>query len=102
MRPEEIKMEIDNLVLAEKLILVEDVWDSIAESNPELPLPEWQRQELDQRYQDYKDGTLGLHDWNSVHEELRNKYITQQVGAWRDKFGGNIYEYGIYGGDQER
>ncbi len=47
MRIEEIKNEIDKLGLAERLLLVEDVWDSIAKSNLELPVPEWQKKELD-------------------------------------------------------
>ncbi len=49
MRPDEIKQEIGKLNLSEKLLLVEDVWDSIAQSNSELPLPEWQKRELDKR-----------------------------------------------------
>ncbi|OIP49951.1 MAG: addiction module protein [Deltaproteobacteria bacterium CG_4_10_14_3_um_filter_60_8] len=64
--------EIDNLALPEKILLVEDIWDSIARSNAELPLPEWQRQELDQRYAEYKAGKATLHDWQDVHAALRN------------------------------
>jgi hypothetical protein len=41
MRPEEIKQEMNKLNLAEKLLLVEDIWDSIAQGNSELPMPEW-------------------------------------------------------------
>ncbi len=37
MRPEEIKAEISQLELSEKILLVEDIWDSIASSNSELP-----------------------------------------------------------------
>ncbi len=74
MRPEEIKQEINKLNLAEKLLLVEDIWDSIAQGNSELPMPEWQKIELDKRYKNYKAGGLNLHDWQSVHEDLRNKY----------------------------
>jgi putative addiction module component (TIGR02574 family) len=74
MRPEEIKREISKLNLSEKLLLIEDIWDSIAQGNSELPLPEWQRQELDKRYKEYKAGEQNLHDWQSVHEEIRNKY----------------------------
>jgi putative addiction module component (TIGR02574 family) len=74
MRPNEIKQEIDKLNLAEKLLLIEDVWDSIAQDNSELPMPEWQKLELDKRYKEYKEGEQELHDWQSVHEELRNKY----------------------------
>ena len=74
MRPDQIRNEIDELELSEKLLLVEDIWDSIAASNSEIPLPEWQKKELDRRYNEYKDGKLNLHDWKSVHEDLRNKY----------------------------
>ena len=74
MRPEEIKQEIIKLNLAEKLLLVEDIWDYIAQGNSELPMPEWQMRELDKRYQEYKAGGQNLHDWQSVHEDLRNKY----------------------------
>ena len=74
MRPEEIKAEISQLELSEKILLVEDIWDSIASDNSELPMPEWQKQELDNRYQEYKKGNIELHDWKSVHEGLRDKY----------------------------
>ncbi|MBI4690427.1 MAG: addiction module protein [Nitrospirae bacterium] len=70
----EIIKEIENLRLSEKLILVEDIWDSIARSNAELPISEWQKSELAKRYNDYKNGNLMLHDWEGVHEELRSKY----------------------------
>ncbi len=74
MKPEEIKVEISKMGLSEKLILVEDIWDSIATSNTELPMPEWQKKELDRRYKDYKQGKIELHDWRTVHQELREKY----------------------------
>jgi putative addiction module component (TIGR02574 family) len=74
MRPDEIKREIKKLNLSEKLLLIEDIWDSIAQSNSELPMPEWQKRELDKRYSQYKAGEQNLHDWQSVHEGIRNKY----------------------------
>ena len=74
MRADEIKKEIAKLDLAEKILLVEDVWDSIAEGNSEIPLAEWQRKELDSRYKEYKSGETNLHSWQSVHEEIKNNY----------------------------
>ena len=73
MRPKEIVEEIDKLGLSEKLILVEDIWDGIAKHNAELPMPEWQKAELDKRYSEYKGGKSKLHDWEGVRAELRNK-----------------------------
>jgi putative addiction module component (TIGR02574 family) len=74
MRPEDIRNEIDGLELSEKLLLVEDIWDSIASGNSDLPMPEWQKMELKKRYKEYKDGNLKLHGWKEVHEGLRDKY----------------------------
>jgi putative addiction module component (TIGR02574 family) len=73
MRPNEIIREIDKLELSEKLILVADIWDSIARSQSMLPLPEWQKNELDKRYAEYKSGKLGLYDWKEVHSTVREK-----------------------------
>ena len=74
MRPEEIKNEISRLALSQKLLLVEDIWDSIAESNSDIPMPEWQKKELDKRYKEYTEGELALHDWEMVHNDLREKH----------------------------
>ena len=74
MEAEKIKAEINQLKLSEKILLVEDIWDSIAITNAELPMPEWQKQELDSRYKEYEKGDLELYDSNSVHESLSEKY----------------------------
>ena len=74
MTSERIKDEISRLGLSEKLLLVEDIWDSIAASNSEIPMPMWQKQELDKRYEEYKEGKLELHDWEDIHKGLRDKY----------------------------
>ena len=74
MSSEQIKDEISRLGLSEKLLLVEDIWDSIAASNSEIPMPMWQKQELDKRYEEYKEGKLELHDWEDIHKGLRDKY----------------------------
>jgi len=50
----------------------EDIWDSIAAKNLEMPM--WQKRELGRRYKEYREGRLELHDWEDVHESLRKKY----------------------------
>ena len=74
MEPKKILKEVEKLELSEKIILVEDIWDSIAKNNVALPMPEWQKIELDKRYDDYKKDKLALHKWEDVHKDLRNKY----------------------------
>lgn len=74
MRTEQIKDEINSWGLSEKLLLVEDIWDSIAADNSQIPMPMWQKQELDRRYNEYKAKKLELHDWEGVHAGLRQRY----------------------------
>lgn len=72
--PEQLKTEIAQLALAEKLLLVEDIWDSIAAASESLPLPKWQKEALDKRYSDYRKKDSDLHDWKAVHEKLRKRH----------------------------
>ena len=74
MRPDEIKKGVNELGLSEKLLLVEDIWDSIAADNSEIPMQAWQKNELDNRYKEYREVKLCLHDWEEVHKEIRKKY----------------------------
>jgi putative addiction module component (TIGR02574 family) len=74
MRAHDLKHEVEQLALSEKLLLVEDLWDSIAQSNDVLPMPEWQKSELDKRYAAYKAGDATLQSSQSVHEDMRDRY----------------------------
>ena len=47
-----MQAEINQLKLSEKILLVEGIWDSIAITNAELPMPEWQKQELAEQISD--------------------------------------------------
>ncbi len=52
--------EILELPVAERMRLVEAIWDSISAAPESLPLTQWQREELDRRLADYEaDPTSG-------------------------------------------
>jgi len=74
MEPDKIAAEINRLSLAQKLILTQDIWDSIARESGKLSMPEWQKNELEKRYGQYKQGKMGLHDWQEIHNELRTRH----------------------------
>jgi putative addiction module component (TIGR02574 family) len=74
MEPAEIADEIKMLSIPQRLLLAQDIWDAIALENDKLPLPEWQKSELDKRYNQYKQGKLELFDWQEVHNQLRNSH----------------------------
>ena len=55
--------EILHLPPAERLRLVEDIWDSLAASTANVPVPDWHRAELDQRLADpAEQATISLDD----------------------------------------
>ena len=59
------------LPLAERLQLVEDLWDSIAAEQDQLPLPEWQARELQERAARYDAGQESTHSWDEVVAHAR-------------------------------
>ena len=71
MELDEITSEINRLSATQKLIIVQDIWDSIAQESNRLSMPEWQKKELSKRYARYKNGKTNLHDWQAVHDKLR-------------------------------
>ena len=74
MEPDKIISEINRLSVPQRLILAQDIWDSIAQESDSLPISDWQKDELEKRYSLFKQGQQGLHDWNEVHKELRKRY----------------------------
>ena len=64
---------IRDLPIDERIQLVEDVWDSIAEDQQKLELTQSQREELNRRLSAYeKDGDAG-NDAGTVLEGIRRR-----------------------------
>lgn len=65
--------EILQLSVAERIQLVEDIWDSIAVTPEAVPLTEEQKAELDRRVESYranpKDGVM----WQDLKNKLSEK-----------------------------
>jgi putative addiction module component (TIGR02574 family) len=45
---------IDQLSVAQRILLVEEIWDSIAEQETDIPLTDAQRQDLERRIANYE------------------------------------------------
>ena len=62
---------LEKLPLAERIQLVEDLWDSIARSQEqELPVPEWQKAELRRRRQEYLKNPDSAKPWSEVKRSI--------------------------------
>lgn len=62
--------EIRKLSVAERLELVEDVWDSIVAEGDGLPVPESHRQTLARRRQEHRDHPDDVVPWEEVRAQL--------------------------------
>lgn len=65
------KADILQLSVAERLDLVEAIWDSIAATPELLPLTEGQRAELDRRLGAYDEEPGAGAPWSSVRERIQ-------------------------------
>ena len=62
---------LEQLPLTERLLLVEDLWDSIARScEVYLPIPEWQKAELMRRKQRYMQNPDCAIPWSEVKRSI--------------------------------
>ena len=62
--------EILQLSVAEKVQIIEDIWDSIANTPEELPLSESEKQELDKRLESYNQNPDEGIEWETLKRNL--------------------------------
>ena len=65
--------DILELSVAERIQIVEDIWDSIAAVPEAVPLSEEQKKELDLRLQAYHQNPDAGSPWNEVKERILNR-----------------------------
>ena len=66
--------QIFELSVADRLRLVEDLWDSIADSPEKLPILDWQKQELDRRMAAHsQSGAVGS-SWEDIERRIRERH----------------------------
>ena len=62
--------ELEKLSVPEKVQIVEDLWDSIARSNADIPMPQWQKDELDRRKQGALKSPENLVTWEDAKGDI--------------------------------
>lgn len=63
-----------NLSPAEKLQLVQDLWDDLAAKTEDVPIPEWHMEELDRRGANYDANPDAVISWEESKRRIRAKY----------------------------
>ncbi len=62
--------ELKKLSKSEKLLLINDLWDEIAQDSEEIPLTSEQEKVLDQRYAEFLDNPDEGKTWEAFKKEL--------------------------------
>jgi len=62
--------ELETLSVSERVQIVEDLWDSIAQSNANLPIPQWQKDELARRKQRFLQNPASGETWDQVKRSV--------------------------------
>lgn len=65
--------ELRSLPVVERIQLVEDLWDSIAEDSAGFQLTEAQRAEIDRRLDDFEASPAAGVPWDRVKASLQSK-----------------------------
>ena len=74
-------IEFRHLSVAERIQLVEDIWDSIAEHPDAVPLTDAQRTEIDRRLAEHHRDPASAIPWEQVRAELLGESEGSERGA---------------------
>ncbi len=66
-------VDIGQLSLAERVLLVQQIWDSIAAEQASLPVTRAQQEELDRRVEAYRQSPTEGASWEDVKARLQGK-----------------------------
>jgi putative addiction module component (TIGR02574 family) len=64
---------IDQLSVADRIALVQEIWDSIAATSEEVPLTEAQKQEFDRRLADLETNLDSVLTWQEIKMRVRGQ-----------------------------
>ncbi|HEX4602324.1 MAG TPA: addiction module protein [Gemmatimonadales bacterium] len=71
MTPKALRDEILRLPPGERFTLLEEVWDTLAATPGEIPVPDWHKEALDRRLDNPSAGAALA--WDDVRKRLRDR-----------------------------
>ena len=69
-----VQLPIDQLTIAEKLRIMEELWDDLRTRAEDVPVPQWHKDLLDERKRLVETGEARFDDW-----EAAKRRITEQT-----------------------
>lgn len=65
--------EIRRMSVAERLLLVEEIWDSIARDQAQVPVPPAVKDELARRVAEHQQDPTGVIPWSTIKTEMERR-----------------------------
>jgi hypothetical protein len=70
----QISLPLSKMTSAEKIMIMNEIWNGLLRSSEDIPSPEWHRDVLSARAKRVKNGTAHFQDFDSVKSELRSQF----------------------------
>jgi putative addiction module component (TIGR02574 family) len=70
--------EIMHLDVAERIVIVEEIWDSLAREEADIPLSEYEKNILDTRLASLEADPDNLTTWEEIKKKIRYSQSTPQ------------------------
>jgi len=68
------RTSVFDLSVSEKLQLLEDLWDDIASNPTEVPVYDWQKEELARRKQNLLNNPGSALSWEEIQRRIRGRH----------------------------
>jgi len=68
-------LALDKLTIAEKLRLMEALWEDLSRNEADIQSPLWHEQVLNERQARIKSGQENFIDWDVAKKELRDRLM---------------------------
>ena len=67
------QLHYSHLTIPERILLAQELWESVYDQAAEIPLTEAERQELQRRWAAYETGAMTASTWPEVKQRLLDK-----------------------------
>lgn len=64
---------IKRLSIPERILIIEDIWESILNSKEDIPLSDKQKRELDERLERFSKNPDDVKPWNEVRNNIQSQ-----------------------------
>jgi len=68
-----LPLPLDRMTTGERLMAMEALWDDLCRDEAQVPVPDWQKQILDERRRQIESGEAKFVDWETAKARIRDR-----------------------------